>query len=120
MDIDDNDPTDAEADEEDVTCPLFMTGLPKNFDQNPALAAIASLLDDTSGGAQQQDEEEPDNTCPLREAASVAASNRKQDDAKAPPAKASRRVKCKIKSAKPDTKPASVGELQVFVNLWKM
>jgi hypothetical protein len=30
-------------------CPLFMDGLPSHFAQNSALAAIASLIDDDSG-----------------------------------------------------------------------
>ena len=40
-DTDDND-----ASEEEITCPLFMTGLPKDFASNPGLSAIASLLED--------------------------------------------------------------------------
>jgi len=42
------------TDAEDITCPLFMDGLPRNFATNPALAAIASLVDgdddDADGG----------------------------------------------------------------------
>ena len=40
-DTDDND-----ASEEEITCPLFMTGLPKDFTSNPGLSAIASLLEE--------------------------------------------------------------------------
>ena len=33
-------------DADEITCPLFMIGLPKDFATNPQLAAIASLLKD--------------------------------------------------------------------------
>eukprot|EP00559_Dactyliosolen_fragilissimus_P009610 CAMPEP_0184866018 /NCGR_PEP_ID=MMETSP0580-20130426/20282_1 /TAXON_ID=1118495 /ORGANISM="Dactyliosolen fragilissimus" /LENGTH=159 /DNA_ID=CAMNT_0027365451 /DNA_START=331 /DNA_END=807 /DNA_ORIENTATION=+ len=34
--------------EDEISCPLFMNSLPKDFSTNPALAAIANLLDDDS------------------------------------------------------------------------
>ena len=33
-------------DHKDISCPLFMDGLPLDFSTNPALAAIASLMND--------------------------------------------------------------------------
>lgn len=43
-----------DEDEQEITCPLFMDGLPKDFSTNPKLAAIASLLG-------KSDESEHDN-----------------------------------------------------------
>jgi len=34
--------------EETIDCPLFMDGLPSDFAENPALAALASFLDEDS------------------------------------------------------------------------
>jgi hypothetical protein len=45
--------TDEESDS--ITCPLFLDGLPKNFSQNAALAALASLLDDETTDKPNQD-----------------------------------------------------------------
>ena len=48
----DNDENDVDGEtttndgNESTFCPLFMTGLPRDFSTNPALAAIASLMDD--------------------------------------------------------------------------
>jgi len=43
---------------DEISCPLFMDGLPKNFESNPALAAIASLLDEDGGTATSTQESE--------------------------------------------------------------
>jgi len=37
------------GDDNEATCPLFMEGLPRDFSSNPALAALASLLEEDEG-----------------------------------------------------------------------
>jgi hypothetical protein len=51
-------------------CPLFMDGLPRDFSTNPALAALASLLDDDN-----TNEDINDN-----KSANISLRNRKEDD----------------------------------------
>ena len=46
---------------DDVVCPLFMDGLPRDFVSNPQLAAIASLLD--SSGDEENNDSDNNNDC---------------------------------------------------------
>ena len=43
-------------DNEAISCPLFMDGLPSDFSTNPALAAIASLMNDDATTTADDDE----------------------------------------------------------------
>lgn len=67
--MDDDNDGDENSNNE-ITCPLFMDGLPSNFTMNPALSAIASLLeeDDEEGGDNSGDSDGVDE-----EAAAAAA-----------------------------------------------
>jgi hypothetical protein len=50
----------------DYTCPLFMDGLPSNFNQNPQLSALASLLEDEireEYDNNEGEEEDDDDDC---------------------------------------------------------
>ena len=100
-------------DDEDV-CPLFMEGLPRDFSQNPQLAALASLLD----------EEDNEDTKKLKSTKDVHVT----------PQKGSGKVKSKNSRNRRRTAPypqqqsgkqskeskASMGEAQLFMKMWKL
>ena len=91
-------------------CPLFMEGLPTDFATNPALAAIASLLD----------EEEVKGTINCKKRLSVQPvpgggklSNRSSKSRKS---SAYRNKPYNVLKSK----NTSVGEAQLFLNMWKI
>ena len=126
--------SDADEASSSSTCPLFMSGLPSDFASNPSLAAIASLLGD----------EEYDSDVDIRK---VRRKGLRAKDGDAKPrvgggkvggAGAARRNNNKSGSRKksgahhrpyPRTEgkkegggkqKASVGEAQLFLNMWKL
>jgi len=106
-----------EEEEAEATCPLFMDGLPSNFADNKSLAAIASLLND--------DEEDFSNTNKQKE--DKEDSIMSKVELKSGGGKVQRKTRRKgsspynkDKKKKQDKKAASVGEAQLFLNLWKI
>ena len=103
--------------EEDATCPLFMDGLPTNFAENKSLAAIASLLND----------EEDDYSDTKKQTAKKEDSIMSKVELKSGGGKVKRKSRRKQgpynkdkKKVQNDKKAASVGEAQLFLNLWKI
>ena len=108
--------------EETIDCPLFMDGLPKDFESNPQLAAIASLLDDeeTSTKDDKKEAEKPPDDfhtnpkSPLKSRGSEARAksrSRRQIAISSPyqqPTKSS------------TAKKPSLGEAQLFLKMWKL
>jgi hypothetical protein len=125
----------AEAAAEDSVCPLFMDGLPSNFKTNPSLAAIASLLtesdEDYDNMKKQIIEEKECNSD------SISASKTKMKVELKPGGGKVQRKQCRrkggsssssspyskdgnTKKRKEDKKTASLGEAQLFLNMWKL
>jgi hypothetical protein len=134
------------SDEEPSTqcCPLFMTGLPKDFSTNPQLAALASLLDDDDDDDDEddgvdnkksdQDKRQLDNGGCTRSAGRFKtdmpmtrggggkvrlkksrAGRRSQGAPYVKPAKTLLGEETNKKE-----KAASLGEAQLFLNMWKL
>ncbi len=97
-------------------CPLFMDGLPSNFAANAGLAAIASLLDDG--------DDEGEKECKKKEAqlttTSCQAGGGKARKASSKRNKHSPYSKNKDKDDREGKKRASMGEAQLFLNMWKI
>ena len=142
---DEDDENDDSSDSDTITCPLFMDGLPKNFSTNPQLAAIASLLnddnvndndndnDDDDDDAKDDEERDHDNKCnkntltpshqnntlgsnPLTKTGKFASrtrNRRRQRHASPYPRQPSEA------NNKQPKKGASVGEITLFMNMWK-
>jgi hypothetical protein len=120
---DNGNPSGAEEDEE-VTCPLFMEGLPRNFDSNPHLAAIASLLEDTeeegiNEGVNSISKEPPSthttNPILLQVHPTGGGKVRRQS------CRSSRSHKpYAIPKQESKKKSATIGEAQLFLNMWKL
>ncbi len=109
-----------EEEEEDATCPLFMDGLPTNFAENKSLAAIASLLNDEEddySDTKKQTAEKEDSIMSKVELKSgggkVKRKSRRNGNGSSPYNKDKKKVQN-------DKKAASVGEAQLFLNLWKI
>ena len=102
-----------DSDDEAETCPLFMDSLPMGFDKNPALAAIASFLEEDENATTESQSPKPSR-------AQVVSGG----------GKTKRKVGRHSKSARnPYTKPkkvterlggTSIGEAQLFLNMWKL
>jgi len=124
-----------EDDENDTgLCPLFMDKLPRDFATNPHLAAIASLLDE------EDDEEESENntnsnegghllsssiqcSTPIPGGGKVGVSSAKRGKHSGPNSSRTSRSYQPYpaqKDAKKKPKKASVGEAQLFLNMWKL
>ena len=102
-------------------CPLFMDGLPSNFAQNSSLAAIASLLND--------DGEEEGKECNKKTVSQSNSSVHLQSGG----GKVKKTTGNKRNNHNPyskdknstdnggkDKKKASLGEAQLFMNMWKL
>lgn len=93
-----NEPPKSASPTEEELCPLFMDGLPKDFSTNPALAALASLMDDsnrTSSGC-------------------IRRSRRKRRQARRP------RAPYQRKQSEGEEEASTLGEAQIFLKLWKI
>jgi hypothetical protein len=102
-------------DEHEVeTCPLFMDGLPSNFEKNSALAAIASFLDDDSVETEKnRAKEERVKVVPAAGGGKIRRSSRPHSQSNRSP------YKKPIKKYK-DQRAATLGEAQLFLNMWKI
>mmetsp|Transcript_25259 Transcript_25259/g.59549 ORF Transcript_25259/g.59549 Transcript_25259/m.59549 type:complete len:172 (+) Transcript_25259:225-740(+) len=132
----DDDENDEDSDSDDaITCPLFMTGLPKNFATNPQLAAIASLLDDDDDDNNNNNDVDNDDgnvdsitknegspnhdrdTATIERGRnsvcrSTRTHNRRRQQRAAPYSHHKKQTKKKSKGG-------SVGEITLFMNMWK-
>ena len=117
-----------EEEEEEDFCPLFMDGLPSNFAEHSGLAAIASLLHDEEGRETEsaQTEEEPswvnDNSLSTNVLTAVGGGKVKSSLRRGHSRKATNKVKSPYptQSKKTPTKKATLGEAQLFLNMWKI
>ena len=103
------------SDNSEETCPLFMDGLPSDFHKNPALAAIASFLDD------DQDEDEKVKKSRLHVA------KRTMDMPRLGGGKVQRNRSRKhslenspYQKTEEKKRTATLGEAQLFLNMWKL
>eukprot|EP01083_Nonionella_stella_P129330 392412_1 len=98
-------------------CPLFMDGLPSDFAANSGLAAIAALLNDDDDGGEDGDEKAS------KERESKITVNLKSGGGKVTKKTSKRNnspySKGKNKNGK-EKKKASLGEAQLFLNMWKI
>ena len=97
-----------EKSESEPMCPLFMDGLPTDFTSNSALAALASLLEDDvpvdSTTKKATDKEES-----RRISGGGKVSGRRKASSRSKP------------YHNPKKKPSSsIGEAQLFLNMWKI
>mmetsp|Transcript_29254 Transcript_29254/g.45980 ORF Transcript_29254/g.45980 Transcript_29254/m.45980 type:complete len:123 (-) Transcript_29254:19-387(-) len=106
-----------EEEEQDTTCPLFMDGLPSNFAKNKSLAAIASLLneEDDDYDTKKQSADKEDGLMSKVELKSGGGKVQRKSRRKG-----SSPYNKDKKKVQHDKKAASVGEAQLFLNLWKI
>jgi hypothetical protein len=100
--------------------PLFMDGLPSDFSSNPALAALASLLeeDDTASNDVPSKEKHSNSTVggsgrKLRRISSRSASSGRETSPLTEPLKP-------VVLTNEATKKTTVGEASLFVKMWKL
>jgi hypothetical protein len=128
---DDNDDLSGAEGDDEVTCPLFMEGLPRNFDSNPHLAAIASLLEDTEEEEEEAEKEADGNDVNAIKEHSFSNQRTNSSLLQGHPTAGGKvkRQSCRSsRSHKPYTMPkqeskkksATVGEAQLFLNMWKL
>jgi len=108
--IDDSMNCDAKEENEESRCPLFMDGLPKDFASNPALAAIANLLEEEP----KDEEKSKKSKCQTvsLESGGGKACNRNRS--------LSRSIHRKKPYDIPKKPKATLGEAQLFLKMWKM
>jgi len=107
---------DEEEQESETSCgdskyfhPLFMDGLPSDFASNPQLAAIASLMDD---GDYKEECEADIKTMPKEGGGKVRRQHRKHSKKSNPYIKPEKK--------KNKNRQTSLGEAQLFLNMWKL
>ena len=120
--------------EEDAVCPLFMEGLPSNFATNPGLAAIASLLNESDNedydtkkrkGDKKEDDSSTNNAISkvleLKPGGGKVQRTRlKGRSSRSSPYNKDKDGNNNKKKTKQDKKGASLGEAQLFLNMWKL
>ena len=113
--------TNDDGDEETkITCPLFMDGLPSDFQNNSALAAIASLMND------DDDDDDDDRLKSRKESMEEEEDSKRIEKTRAGGGKLSRNREKNSKRSQPYTLPgkkkksSSMGEATVFMKLWKI
>ena len=97
-------------------CPLFMDGLPSHFAQNSALAAIASLIDDDASGEEfkgARKKSSQSSTVDLKSGGGKVKKTGKRNN-HSPFSKEKGR---RNNGGKMST---TLGEAQLFLNLWKI
>jgi hypothetical protein len=116
MASDDPNPNSTEVDDDDqeITCPLFMEGLPADFSKNPHLAALASLLEED----EKDDDEEARQVESKKEGAAPQAGGGKVRSVKTRQRRKAVPYPQNVK--KPAKKEASVGEAHLFLKMWKL
>jgi hypothetical protein len=108
----------------EVACPLFMEGLPKNFDKNPHLAALASLLEDADEETHRGVDSETKTAAKagiskaggcawLESRGGRVRVSKSRDSRKGEPY----RRRSKQRKEKEET---SLGEAQLFLKMWKL
>mmetsp|Transcript_27828 Transcript_27828/g.47306 ORF Transcript_27828/g.47306 Transcript_27828/m.47306 type:complete len:140 (-) Transcript_27828:179-598(-) len=93
-------------------CPLFMDGLPSDFAANPGLAAIAALLDEDEGGKDSK-KDSPESMIEFKSGGGKVKKKSKSKNH-------SPYNKQQNKMSDKDQKKASLGEAQLFMNMWKI
>lgn len=115
-----------------AVCPLFMEGLPRDFSTNPALAALASLLDDGNTCADNNTDTATKSSSRRQKKEEKIAMKRHHQSRKF-------RSKSKIKNMKhastsesmgqdnrsngnssSNSSSASIGEASLFLQMWKL
>mmetsp|Transcript_9890 Transcript_9890/g.24656 ORF Transcript_9890/g.24656 Transcript_9890/m.24656 type:complete len:166 (-) Transcript_9890:365-862(-) len=127
----DKDENDGDSDSGSMTCPLFMEGLPRNFASNAQLAAIASLLDDEVREETKENKAENDSTPEDKNTSTLSCDQSPQTTISrhskiSGKARKNRRRQRASPYPRPQdrtndkaTKKASVGEITLFMNMWK-
>jgi hypothetical protein len=115
MASDDPNPNTKDDDDDDVTCPLFMEGLPSDFSKNPQLAALASLLEEDD---KDDNEQEARDLKSKKEGAAPQAGGGKVRSVKTRQRR--KAVPYPAKEKKPSKKEASVSEAHLFLKMWKL
>ncbi len=138
-----NNETQSDSDSGSMACPLFMEGLPRDFATNPQLAAIASLLDDDvreETASAKEEEEENEVATIVNNTHSKNAPSIQKDRTQSQSMSSRKhlshsgkaRTRCRKQRASPyprlqdrkndketAKKSASVGEITLFMNMWK-
>ncbi len=104
------------ASNDTLECALFMDGLPQNFESNPSLSALASLLaDDDENDEKQEKEKAIANTSTVVREKYVCTSGGGKVSRKK--ATSNRSTPYKTRSKKTNS---SVNETQLFLKMWKL
>ena len=106
--------------EEEGICPLFMDGLPTNFAENKSLAAIASLLNDEEDDYSDTKKQTAEKEDSIMSKVELKSGGGKVKRKSRPLRKGSSPYNKDKKKVQNDKKAASVGEAQLFLNLWKI
>ena len=105
-------------------CPLFMDGLPSNFAQNSSLAAIASLLNvDDEEEEEEEGKECNKKTVPQSNTIQLQSGGRKVKKTtgnKRNNHNPYSKDKNSTDNGGKDKRKASLGEAQLFMNMWKL
>jgi hypothetical protein len=108
-----NDDASKKAEDKEL-CPLFMEGLPRDFASNPQLAAIASLLEETDDQSDKEVDRRANKNFQVPKTVPVitrAGGGKVQ------------RMKRRTQTSpypKQTKRKASLGEAQLFLNMWKI
>jgi hypothetical protein len=103
------------VDDDEILCPLFMEGLPTDFASNPQLAAIANLLEDN-------EDEDDSNRKIIKQQAPHQAGKAGGGKIRSK-SRYQRQTSPYPKPPQSNNKPkhqATMGEAQLFLNLWKL
>uniref|UniRef100_A0A7S2VZR7 Uncharacterized protein n=1 Tax=Eucampia antarctica TaxID=49252 RepID=A0A7S2VZR7_9STRA len=106
---------DMKVEDDENYCPLFMNGLPADFANHPGLSAIASLL---------EEEENPKEVARLKIKTISTSSHYPKAGGGKISARKSKTQRQKISKKKPydlrSTPQSTLGEAQLYLNLWKI
>jgi hypothetical protein len=100
-----------EVDNEEMSCPLFMVGLPSDFSTNPALAALASLLEEGEEDVKKKNPADPSHTMHAGGGGKVRRVKSREVRKAAPYHRS---------TTKQRTKDATIGEASLFLKMWKL
>ena len=104
---------------DDIGCPLFMEGLPKDFATNPSLAALASLLQNDEDDDNKNNEH--DDTITNKPLPVIMKSGGgKLRRSKGRQQRQSTNTPYAAKNKNKTEETASLGEAQLFMKLWKL
>ena len=97
-------------------CPLFMEGLPSDFQHNPALAAIASLIGDDASDEDVEDKKKSSQltTVDLKPGGGKAKKTKRKLNNRSPYSKEKGMINTGGK------KSTTLGEAQLFLYMWKI